>query len=158
MKRFFIVLAISCAVSIGAVDAQEMQKGSTLLNLGMGLGPGVGANISLDYGLIDEWGDGIFTLGGFVGIHSSHTYVGGVNYALIAFAPRATYRYTIDHRFEVYGVFSLGAFFYTGDHSGGGPFWGIAAGGRYNLPGNISLFTELGHNLSGLTLGLSFKL
>ena len=109
MKRFFIVLAAICSISV--LQAQELTKGGGLLNVGLGLEPGLGFNVSYDYGLIDTWGPGIFTIGGFAGLQNRKWDVTGLeNYRSnhIAIALRASYRYQINDAFEVFGVAMTG--------------------------------------------------
>ena len=167
MKRFLIVLAVICAIGCNLSHAQEMKQGMSLFNVGLGFVPGAGINASFDYGLVDDWGPGIFTVGGYVGCRTwGRTYAGLVDYRdnAFAFAPRATYRYAIDRSFEVYGAAMLGAFirFYSEkiNESNGksGVFFGSVAGCRYTFSGNISVFAEIGYNdIAMLNGGLCFS-
>ena len=166
MKRFFLVLTVLSVFIISGVRAQEMIAGDKLLSVGLGFIPGIGINASYDYGLIEDWGPGIFTVGGFVGLQSwgtSQTGLGNYRANIFAFAARATYRYDIDESLEIYGTFMLGPYFvndsyktFQNNHSG--PFFGIGFGGRYHLSGNISAFAEIGYNISALSIGLSIAL
>ena len=178
MKKFIIVAVFFCTISITGAHAQEIVKGSGAINLGLGVTngigvtPGFGINFSYDYGVIDNWGDGIFTVGGFAGFNNwGNTYFhknksNKYRNTIFAFAPRATYRYVIEEPFEIYGAFMMGVCFvrdkydpdnYKNNHFG--PFWGLAAGGRYYLARNAALFAELGFNPSGIiNVGMSFTL
>ena len=164
MKRFFIVLAVVSTVGIHVAHAQEMQKGMGLFNAGLGLLPGVGLNACFDYGIVDTWGPGIFTAGGYVGwANWGYTYTYDSDYRVnaFAFAPRATYRYAIDKKFEVYGAVMLGVVHrsYTKyKDSKTRPFYATTAGCRYTFAGNISVFAEAGFNeISFLNGGLCFS-
>ena len=166
MRRYFIVLASFCVVNISMLQAQEMVKGKSFLNAGMGLFHG-GLNVSYDYGLVDTWGPGVFTIGGYIGfgnwgilpsVHTEKDY--RIN--AVAFAPRATYRYSINDLFEIYGVAMLGSVFfsYTNHYkSNSDGLFVISAGGRYTFDSNIALFVELAGGykaISFLNGGVSF--
>ena len=157
MKKFFLTFIILSVLGISTLQAQEMTKGMSLGNISLGLIPGIGLGGSYDYGLIDTWGPGIFTIGASIGFnnYSKNSEVRGTHWS---FAPRATYRYAISRTFEVYGVAMIGAWFttyskYEGNDSS--PFFGISAGCRYTFMDNLSLFGEIGYNVSFLNGGLS---
>ncbi len=162
MKRFFVVLMVMCTVGISMSHAQEMKKGMSLFNAGLGFVPGIGFNLSYDYGLVDKWGPGIFTIGGFVGYENWGKSHSGYDYRANAFvfAPRATYRYAINKSFEVYGASMLGAIVYSYskdfNNKASDVYFAIVAGCRYSFSPNISVFAEVGYNISYLNGGLSF--
>jgi len=163
MKRLYVVLALFCAISLSAVHSQELQKGGSLLNLGLGFVPGAGLNLSYDYGLIDSWGPGMFTIGGFVGVQSQkHTMLHGDDFFKnhTAFAFRASYRYSITNSFEVYGSAMSGfkMISYTNHWDNDPLYFFIAsiAGIRYTFGKSISVFAETGYSLSYVNGGLSF--
>jgi len=164
MKRYLIALAVLCTISISVSYAQELTKGGNLLNVGVGVEPGFGFNVSYDYGLVDTWGPGIFTIGGFAGLQSRKlTKSGFVDYRTnhIALAVRCSYRYQISDSFEVFGVAMTG----FGSHSyskhfdnENKAFWAVPiVGCRYTFASNISVFGEVGWSLSWLNGGLSFS-
>jgi len=167
MKRFFIVFTIVITVGIHGTHAQRMQKGMSLFNAGLGLVPGLGLNISYDYGLIDEWGPGIFTIGGYAGFANwGKAYPAKPHYLdyrvnAFAFASRTTYRYAINKQFEVYGVVMLGGVSYSYSayiHNAIGLFFAVTGGCRYSFNSNITVFAEMGFNeISLLNGGLSFS-
>ena len=169
MKRFLIVLAVLLISMFGCnlANAQHMKKGMNQFNAGLGVAPGVGVNASYDYGLVNDWGPGIFTIGGYVGFGTwGRTYRGlshPANYrtTAFAFAPRATYRYAIDPLFEICGTAMLGAVVYSYSdyvHNETRPFFAITGGIRYLFSTNVSLFAEVGFNeISFLNVGLSFS-
>ena len=162
MKRFFIALVVVSTLCIGVTDAQQMQKGMSLFNVGLGLAPGVGVNVSYDYGLIDAWGPGIFTVGGYVGYQNYKTWTDNLDYRANAlfFTPRATYRYAINKSFEVFGTAMLGAVFYSYSKYKDGRSdvrFSTTAGCRYSFTPDISVFAEVGYNIAYLNGGLSFS-
>lgn len=165
-KKFFIVSVIIVTIGCSWTHAQVMEKGMSLFNAGLGMVPGIGIHASYDYGLIDHWGPGIFTIGGYAGLgfwnrtHYEHKYS---NYRTnaFAFAPRATYRYTIEPPFEIYGSIMLGAVVKSFSHyypSESRAFLGITAGARYLFKRHYSLFAEIGYNeISFLNVGLCYS-
>ena len=166
MKRFFIVLAVFftfSTFSINDVCAQEMSKGSGLLNVGFGFVPGFGANVSYDFGLIDALEPGIFTIGGMVGIQTwGKNYSYREEYRVNSFlvSSRATYRYPINRTFEVYATVMLGvnimsySKYYKDENL---PFFGTTVGCRYSFSHALSVFTEIGYNIAYFNGGLSFS-
>lgn len=171
-KLLMVVLLLGLANSYAA--AQEMEEGTNLLSLGIGGVPGIGANLSYDYGLVEGWGPGIFTIGAFAGGDSqTETYKnGGITYTHMKwfFAPRITYRYTIAPKWEVYGAAMLGIALERFDYNNhflpvedyrrpdeNHLDFGLAAGGRYCISDKFSVFTEIGYNVSYLNLGISFE-
>jgi hypothetical protein len=164
MKKGFIMLMAVCGLSVGMLHAQEMAKGDNLFSAGIGLVSGWGLNASYDYGIVDTWGPGLVTIGGHVGFSRWGHSVLGYNYHIsqFALAPRATYRYQIDNKFEVYGVLMLGMVMvqdkdaYRNNYSHTDALFGIRAGGRYMFQPNMSLFAELGYGVTWLNCGLSF--
>lgn len=170
MKRILMIVLLTCTTNT-LVVAQEMHEGTNLLSLGVGGVPGIGANLSYDHGLLETWGPGVLTIGAFAGGDSKTERLeqGGITYTHMKwfFAPRVTYRYTIVPKWEIYGAAMLGIaldrFKYSNhfvvearqqDENKLG--FGLAAGGRYCLSPKLSVFTELGYNISYLNVGVSF--
>ncbi|MDR2039855.1 MAG: porin family protein [Bacteroidales bacterium] len=164
MKKFFVALMAICTVGITLSHAQKMEKDMSLVNIGLGFLPGVGVNVSYDYGLVDKWGPGVFTIGGFVGFSNWGRNISGMGdyrQTRWAISPRATYRYAINPDFEVYGAVMTGLYFNTyskyRDNSTG-LFWGTTAGCRYSFMKNMSVFAEIGYNdVAALNGGISIS-
>lgn len=169
MKNIFIVLSIICAINVNVSKAQEMRKGMSLFNAGMGIFPGWGINASYDFGLVDSWGPGIFTIGCYVGygnwtkselVKPSNTKF-DYRVRAFAFAPRATYRYAVNSSFEIYGTVMFGATAYSYSefyNNESGNFFAVTAGCRYSLfNSNFAVFAEIGNLVSYLNGGLSYS-
>ncbi|MDR1667210.1 MAG: hypothetical protein LBS03_05920 [Bacteroidales bacterium] len=148
-KLFVLLLVFSGNMSI--VHAQpSLSKGSGLVNVGVGVVPGVGGNVSYDYGLIDYWGPGLFTVGGYLSVSAYDKRYEGIdrrdrNYFL---SPRATYRYSVNSRFEVFGSVMIGLL--ITDDNYGYPLdisLGIMAGCRFFVTDNVGFFAEGGVNI-----------
>ena len=168
MKNIFIILSI-CAIHVCISQAQEMGKGMSLFNAGAGFVPGWGINACYEYGLVDTWGSGVFTIGAYVGYGYRGEKIksawsdGDPKYHVntLAFGPRATYRYAFTDSFEVYWAIMFGAIVHTySKHydSESGSFFEIAAGCRYTLFGSsFSVFAETGYHVSYLKCGLCYS-
>lgn len=157
MRKTLLSILMSVMLTTAAYS-QQMEKGANLISAGVGLFSGFGANVAYDYGVIDEWGPGIFTVGGFIGGSSkSET---GYNRNRWFFAPRATYRYTLNDKVELYGAAMIGirvtSYSNIDRSSTSGIDLAIAAGCRYNFGPNISGFAEMGNNVNLLNVGISF--
>ena len=159
MKKFFVVLMLACCAGSAALHAQEMRKGMNLGNVGVGFVDGIGLNASYDYGLVDTWGPGVFTVGGFVGF-DTWSYNRDIRRTEFYFAPRATYRYAINRSFEVYGAAMLGSYIVSYSEQKDNSYRAVlfvTGGCRYSFTRNLSVFAELGFNVSILNGGLSFS-
>lgn len=102
------VLAIAAAPKANAIEGPYSQ-GTFLLNAHFGFVPGIGANVAGDYVLVDEWWQGHFTVGGYVGFNTRHydNYYYDQHYNNFSILPRATYGLNISPEFEVHaGVVS----------------------------------------------------
>ena len=164
MKRIFVFIFVVGLIGTSAAHAQKMRNGMSLFNVGIGLVPGVGLNASYDYGLINTWGPGVFTVGGFVGFqnwgktHPDHH--SDYRTTVFAFSPRATYRYAINDSFEVYGTVMLGALIHTySKHFDNATdvYFATTVGCRFTFARNVSVFAEMGYNIAILNGGLSFS-
>ena len=166
MKKIFKILAIICAMNAGVLQAQEMENGMSLFNVGFGMIPGWGINVSYDYGIIDTWGPGVLTVGGYVGygnwwkVFSISKTSHHVNVFSFAFAPRVTYRYSIEPSFEIFGTLMFGAavFKYSGlFDKGSKSYITTTAGCRYSFGEHFAVFAETGYNeTSCLSIGLTY--
>lgn len=157
MKKGVIFLLIVCFAGTTMSYAQKMEKGMSLGNIGLGLVPGIGLNASFDYGLVDTWGPGIFTIGGFIGF-DNYRYNSEIRGTQFLFTPRATYRYAINNEFEVYGTVMIGASFTAYSDikpNASTPYFATTAGCRYSFAENLAVFGEIGYNISFLNGGLS---
>ncbi|MDR1671911.1 MAG: hypothetical protein LBS09_00360 [Bacteroidales bacterium] len=152
---------------------QDIANGSGILNLGVGVAPGLGGSVSFDYGVIDHWGPGIFTVGGYFGISGRKWEYKGIGVTIfdgdktltsVMIAARATYRYSVTRYFEAYGVLMPGVRIEkwkypdnaaTLDHSNISPDLGILAGCRFLFSDRMSVFAEMGYSVLCLNAGIS---
>lgn len=171
MKKYLILVLFSIWMVVG--NAQKMKEDANLLSLGIGGVPGIGANLSYDYGLSDL-GPGVITIGAFAGGDTRlNTYNDGNNTGNYTrsewfFAPRISYQYDITLKWEVYAAFMAGIFlerYHYSNHlnvenrrKGGNSFSvAITAGVRYTISQKFAVFLEAGKNISYLNLGISFN-
>ena len=163
-----MVLSVIYTIGNSVVCAQEMKKGMSLFNTGFGFVPGVCLNVSYDYGIVNECGPGIFTIGGYAGIanwgktHSDKSHHHNYRVTAFAFAPRTTYRYPINQSFEVYATAMFGTrivFSSSSEYADFNEvFFSTTAGCRYSFGAHIAIFAEIGINkMSLLNGGLSFS-
>ena len=191
MKKLLLkVLLVTFVLSAGLFDSlaqeQAFEKGDNDLSIGMGFGttwlssgystllPPI--SVSFDHGLRDDWGPGVFGIGGYVGTslyRQKFTFGGetyGYNYTTMIFAARATYHYTFVDKLDTYGGGILG-FRITGNSSYGTWPGGVSAdpdnnfaianslfvGARYYFSDAFSAYSELGYGIAYLTIGVTFK-
>lgn len=179
MKKFALAafVALFC-LSFNSLHAQAYEKGSKVLNLGIGLGgwysfgfvsPGVSA--SFEVGMWPTGSFGVIGIGGYTGfrVATDNSAFYDIVYTNIAFAPRGTYHFTIipvenlDVYAAVQAIFSIEDIHYKDkdfeylDSNGVVFYPGVVAGVRYFFSDRFGVFGELGYNLNYVTGGISLS-
>lgn len=160
--------------------AQQFQKGTTVVNAGIGLGTALGGlgkarpaiSLSLDRGVWPVGGPGVISLGGYLGNtgykYSSGGYTAKWNYFIVG--ARGAYHYngfSSVPKLDVYGGAMLGYNIvnYSSDgndvdisnsYRSGIGFSGFL-GGRWFFTERIGAYAELGYGVSVLNAGLAIK-
>jgi hypothetical protein len=162
------VLALFLVATIFAANAQY-ENGSSYLNVGVGLGGGLGLPIGVSYekGITDN-----ISVGGYAGYaSSSQDYGFGIKSSLtyIIVGARGSYHFTnlgIDKLDPYVGAllgYNIASSKVTGAPVGwtqpsvGGLAWGGHAGARYAFTDKFGGFAEVGYGIAYLTVGLSVK-
>jgi hypothetical protein len=181
---------------ISSVDSfgQVLKVGENDLNLGIGFGtPWITSgyytvlppvSVSLDHGLRDDWGKGVFTLGGYIGVAkyaqekewrdsiNAIDYMYGYTYTSTLFAARATYHYELFTSLDTYVGLMGGFRVNTNNHYGTWPvgqnefdtdanfilLGRVFIGARYSFSEKVACFGELGYGVSYVNLGVSFRI
>ncbi|WP_353138417.1 hypothetical protein [Pseudopedobacter sp.] len=178
MKKTIFTLAVIFITM--AVQAQQFQKGTTMTNVGIGLGTTLGGlgnerpaiSASADYGVWDINGPGVISLGGYVG-NTGYKYMSG-NYTYkwnyFVLGARSAYHYngfTSVPKLDVYGGAMLGYNIVKyssdgddmviADNYGSGMGLSVFLGGRWFFSDNIGAYAELGYGVSVLNAGVTVK-
>lgn len=160
--------------------AQQFQKGTTVVNAGIGLGTALGGlgkarpaiSLSLDRGVWPVGGPGVISLGGYLGNtgykYSSGGYTAKWNYFIVG--ARGAYHYngfSSVPELDVYGGAMLGYNIvnYSSDGNdvdisnsyGSGIGFSGFLGGRWFFTERIGAYAELGYGVSVLNAGLAIK-
>ena len=162
MKRFgkFLTVAALAMVSYSASAelAPQWSKGTMMANVEIGVAPGFGGGVSLDYVLFDDWWQGHFTVGGEIEFNKYDKY-----YNAFGVTPRATYGLNITEEFEVHAMAELGLGFwkynYNGYHSDDTfVLHSEMVGCRYFFTDGIAALAEIGaaNWFPELRVGLTF--
>jgi hypothetical protein len=163
MKRKSFCLIILCVTTIFTITAQDKNG---VLNVGVGILPGIGGSISYDHNVKNIGEYVAFSVGGYVGYSRRDGYAldgGGPDVAFweskSLLAPRIACRYFLGQSFEVFGAFMPGVSMdrIHFDETKFGFFAGITAGCRVKLYKTIHIFAETGYNVLCINSGLSFK-
>ncbi|MBN2485519.1 MAG: hypothetical protein JXB34_06070 [Bacteroidales bacterium] len=199
-KKTRLIKALTILVMMVAISFSEpgfgqmLQVGENDLNLGVGFGspwiiPGYNTklpllSVSLDHGLRDDWGNGILTVGGLIGITQyaqeekwmsvlgGETYEYGYKYTSTLFAARATYHYELFNGFDTYAGLMGGLRINTHKHYGTWPtgpstvapdknllpLGRVFIGARYGFSERVACFAELGYGFTYFNLGVSVRL
>ena len=180
MKKFLLA-ALVFVGSLGVANAQEIaSKGTSMVNLGIGLGYRFGGSMSVpplsvayDYslksGLID--GNGAITLGGYLAYTSAnYSYWGrSTTASYTVLGVRGMFHYQFVPKLDTYAGLMLGYHFtsvsstapaeHYGNSIAASAFdIGVILGARYFFTPRIGAFTELGYTLPYWNLGVTFKL
>jgi hypothetical protein len=191
MKKLLSVAAAALLLLCTSFQASAIKNpdpvGSVTANAYLGLQPGIGANASIDYVLINKWWKGHFTVGAYAGFHGEKNTdsmsAAGVEVKNTSrdfhftVMPRATYGLNITKFFEVHAGTMAGVQFSynktkasasssygdvggkekTSDTSTGFAFSEIV-GCRYYLSRNFGVSAEVGYgSVSYLNVGFSFR-
>lgn len=185
MKIKNLLLATVFAIGFSFANAQVVQQGDKVLNLGIGLGtalytgsyysstiPPISGSFELvmDDQLFD--GKGAWGLGGYLGYASSkYKYVGydyGWKYSNIIIGPRGYLHYNLVEKLDTYVGAMLGYNVVSskwygsgssiGSASGGGVIFSGFVGARYYFNDNVAAMVELGSGIAYLNLGVALKL
>ena len=176
-----LVAAVAAMLCFGAQNASAIEapnhEGDFNLNAHVGFFPGIGANISGDYVLVNSWWKGHFTIGGFIGFNRDkdefHNF--GYDYEQVfsnfSIMARSTYGLNITDKFEVHAGAATGPCFRSWKyewHDNTSQYdddketvldWAGIAGCRYFLSDNFALSAEINYSayMSYINLGMSFK-
>lgn len=177
MRKAIFILTLTLVVSLA--HAQPFQKGSSVVNAGIGFGTNLGGlgdsrpaiNLSYEYGKWEVGGPGVISLGGYIGNTGYRYESGGFtqkwNYNVVG--ARSAYHYNGFEEatdLDVYGglmlaynIVSYKADGYDGANNyGSGLGFSAYVGGRWFLSEKFGLYAELGYGVSTINAGLAFKL
>lgn len=175
-----ISLAMILLLAAASTQAQQFQRGTTVVNLGIGLGTSLGGlgkarpavSLSVDRGIWDIGGPGVISLGGYIGNtgykYTDLGYTAKWNYTIVGV--RGAYHYngfTNTPALDVYGGAMLGYNIarYSSDADdeflansyGSGIGLSGFVGGRWFFTEKLGVHAELGYGVSILALGLTYK-
>ena len=191
MKKLLSIAAAGLLLFCASFQASAIEGpdpvGSVTASAHLGFYPGVGANVSADYVLINKWWKGHFTVGAYAGFHgdkdSDSVSAAGVTISntsrdfYFTVMPRATYGLNITDSFEVHAGTMMGAQFNynktrdkvtssvadlnskdkTSDTSINFAYAEVL-GCRYFLTDNLGISAEVGvGSVSYLNIGFSYR-
>ena len=188
MKSKALLLAILFAFGFLCSNAQEVKKGNTILNLGIGAGSGLGygsgykttmpaVSASLEFIVKDDLfsGKGAIGVGGYAGYSagkSEYNYGGGTygwKYSNLVIGARGNLHYSFLEKLDTYAGVMLGYWISSSSEYGtiqtgydagswGGFIWSGFIGGRYFFSDKFAGMLELGSGISYLNIGIALKL
>lgn len=176
MKKLnFLFFIAVLTLTFTTVSAQEFQKGTNVINAGIGLGgaygsyttssQGLGLSASFERGFWEVPGPGVVSLGGFLGFKSySYDYLGGSDrwrYTVIGVRGAYHYNGLNVENLDVYGgaMVSYRILSYngsTGNYSSRPGASGFV-GGRWFFAENLAAYAEAGYGFAFLSVGVSFR-
>ena len=159
MRKFFAVLVVVLTVAFAQTShAQVMKRGTTILDLGVGINYAVSPFLGLEYGISDMVGPGRIGFGGSIMVSLWKSYTA------LSIGPQLNYHFDFGSfpptNFDLY--VGLGLYYYNwlNYYEAYSPLYvGYHLGMRYFFSDNLGLTLILGGGLSvGAQIGLSFKL
>ena len=163
MKRFGKILMVAALAMVSYSASAELEpqwtKGTVLANVELGVAPGFGGGVSVDYVLFDNWWKGHFSVGGEIEASKHNKY-----YNAFGFTPRATYGLNITDNFEVHAMAELGLGFWNYNNDGYHSndtfiLHSEMVGCRFFFTDNLAVIAETGvaNWFPALRAGISFK-
>ena len=163
MKKLISIIAVAAIALTASFSAKAIEDpdavGTIKAGARVGLYPGIGSNVSVDYVLVDSWWKGHFTIGAFTGFKLY--FISGDNYSYrdnyFSIMPRATYGLNITDKFEVHAGAMSGVYFFKqkskiegsytikGKDRSTGFDYGTFVGCDYFFSGAIGVTAELGY-------------
>ncbi|MBL7966610.1 MAG: hypothetical protein JNK09_06380 [Prolixibacteraceae bacterium] len=185
MKLKSLLLVIVFAMSYLVSNAQVVEKGEKILNLGVGLGTALYSGSgytgsvppisgALEVVIKDDLfdGNGAIGVGGYLGYaaykwkYSGYDY--GWKYSNIIVGPRGYLHYNLIEQLDTYAGVMLGYNIVSskwygsgssiGDASSGGVIFSGFIGARYFFNEKVAAMAELGSGIAYLNLGVAIKL
>jgi opacity protein-like surface antigen len=184
----FSALVLFTDLSTG--KAQQLDVGDMDLNLSLGYGTPwvfregyqtnmIPVGLSFDYGLSDNLGPGILSIGAYLGattyseeindILRSEEY--GRKGTLIAIAVRSTYHYQLVDEIDTYAFLHFGLGYEDWKAYGEVPFYanpdldsvirpvfGLGIGAKYYFSSNLCVLAEIGYSTAFFKLGMGIRL
>lgn len=172
MKKVMFTLVLALLFVFNNAIGQEYAKGTSVLNVGLGVGGFNGPSLSASFevGAFPIGDDfGVIGLGALAGFRTYTQLFSGTSdyrYNTLAFGPRGTFHFTVIpvEKLDVYAAVQIllrhhsvkfdGQTIGDSDLDLGSNF---VAGARYYFAEKMSVFGEVGYGLSYLTAGISFK-
>jgi hypothetical protein len=170
MKK--VIIAVAFMLGMSSVNAQTFEEGTSVIQLGAGIGSDFGLPLgaSYEYGISEKIG-----IGAYAG-YASKSFATGfaaldykVTYML--FGAKGNYHFFQSDKIDAYGGVLLGynSAKITYDNGTpnfpgyvsptyGGVVYGGSVGARYYFTDSIAAFAELGYGLGYLNAGLAYKL
>ncbi|CDS93047.1 conserved exported hypothetical protein [Sphingobacterium sp. PM2-P1-29] len=149
--------------------AQSFKKGDGLINVGVGLGGGLGipVGVSYEHAVSDR-----ISAGGYLAYAREKENWNGYGewkYSYILAAARGSYHFRVSsERFDPYAGAMLGynvaSVKWDGEGSepvsasAGGMMWGLHVGARYWASEKVGAFAEVGYGAAILNIGVAFRL
>jgi hypothetical protein len=170
MKRLVIASVISLFVL--AANGQEIfQKGTNVVNLGIGLGSYIPIEASYEHSLVDgliNGDNGAIGLGAYLGWYSdSESFLGGkMSYSDIVIGARGAFHYQFVDNLDTYAGLMLGYDIASATWKGEGISPSVSAsavtfsaflGARYSFTPSIGAYAELGYGIAYLSVGVALK-
>jgi hypothetical protein len=188
MKYLFrttFIVAIILGLTSVELKSQSFEVGQKNLSFGVGFGsPWVNTgyystippiSAAFDYGLRDDYGPGVISVGGYFGIAGYRYEYPSINfgwsYTTAIFMGRAAYHYEFAENLDSYAGLGIGFRTVTSREYGTMPVDGtyigdsgikmagtLYVGAKYYFSPNFAGFAELGYGISIFTLGVSLKM
>ncbi len=186
LKPALIAVIVCLSASITFAQDQMFKKDDLDVSVGLGFGsPWISSGystilppsrVSAEYGLRDDWGPGVFGVGGFVGAtaykyrYSMYGYEYGYNYFTVMIAARAAYHYTFVDKLDTYAGSHLGFKITSSKDKSDNTYYDLSdpedsfvpvldffAGAKYYFSDTFAAYAEVGSGIAYFNMGISLK-
>ena len=150
MKKLLSIAAAGLLLLCTSFQASAIEDpdpvGTVTASAHFGFLPGMGANASIDYVLVNKWWKGHFTVGAYTGFYSGNDNLESFPKSCFSIMPRATYGLNITESFEVHAGAMSGYRYYknSDDKNKSGFTIAYLMGCRYFITDNFGFSAEAG--------------
>ncbi|MDR2118524.1 MAG: hypothetical protein LBP25_03190 [Tannerellaceae bacterium] len=171
MKKL-IFLSIISFFAVTANAQEVFQKGTNVVNLGIGIGSHIPVQASFEHSIVDgliKGENGAIGVGAYAGWYSySDSYaLGKLSYNNLVLGARGAFHYQFVDKLDTYAGVMLGyeivsskwdgTGLYDGSASASGLSYSTFVGARYYFSPSIAAYGELGYGISYLSVGVALK-
>ncbi|MDR1257968.1 MAG: hypothetical protein LBK65_01620 [Tannerellaceae bacterium] len=171
MKKLIVIGVFSFCMVVAAGAQEIFQKGTSVVNIGVGLGSDIPIEASYEYSVVDgliDGQNGAIGIGAYLAYYGSSQTFGDakISYNDIVVGARGAFHYQFVNKLDTYAGLMLGYDIASAKGSGSGVTATASAsefalsaflGARYAFTPSVGAYAELGYGIAYLSVGIALK-